>query len=51
MKILLPPLLVLLLAPYAIEARYVTNDGPPENQSPVTFDPDQDSDRFTSVGN
>ena len=42
MKILLPPLL-LLLAPYAIEARHVTTDGP-ENQSPVTLD--LDSDRF-----
>jgi serine protease len=44
MKILLHPLF-LLLAPYAIDAIHVTNDGPPENQpAPVTLEPD--SDRF-----
>jgi serine protease len=44
MKILLHSLF-LLLAPYAIDAIHVTNDGPPENQpAPVTLKPD--SDRF-----
>ena len=43
MKSLLPSLLV-LLAPYAIEARHDTNEGPSESPSPVMSGPK--SDRF-----
>jgi serine protease len=43
MKIHLPRLLI-FLASYAVEARHLTTDGPPESQSPVT--PQPDSDRF-----
>jgi serine protease len=39
MKIL-PPTLLLILAPYAIEARYLTIDGPPDHPSPTTILPD-----------
>jgi hypothetical protein len=40
MKIL-PPTLLLLLAPYyAIEALHITSDGPPAYQSPTTIQPD-----------
>jgi hypothetical protein len=40
MKIFPPTLLLLLVAPYAIEARYVTTDGLPDNQSPIAIQPD-----------